>query len=176
MEYKNLIPVTVSRKDSTQFIIRVAERFILWRRNKRRTISLSISQNAPPPCQRSRRVHRLIASFLRRGITSGGGKPSVCFLFASVISRSRFISTNVSKYSRGPCESVILCLNLPKRFKIHSVKPSQSLDGRWWWRCWRLKVLVLVFWFRSSPSSCPPLLRLSVSVHLMPVGKRVERR
>lgn len=93
-----------------------------------------------------------------------GGKPSVCFLFASVISRSRFISTNVSKYSRGPCESVILRLNLPKRFKIHSVKPSQSLDGRWWWRCWRLKVLVLVFWFRSSPalflSSSPPPVRL----------------
>ncbi len=51
MEYKNLIPVTVSRKDSTQFIIRVAERFILRRRNKMQTVSPSISQNPPHFCQ-----------------------------------------------------------------------------------------------------------------------------
>lgn len=53
MEYKNLIPLTVARKDSAQFIIRVAERFILWRRSRAQTISPWISKTPPQLCQNS---------------------------------------------------------------------------------------------------------------------------
>lgn len=63
-EYKTQIPVTVSRKESTQFIIQVTERFIIWRRNKTQTISPLISQNPPQFCHCSAFSS---ASFLHRG-------------------------------------------------------------------------------------------------------------
>lgn len=63
-EYKTQIPVTVSRKESTQFIIQVTERFIIWRRDKTQTISPLISQNPPHFCHCSAFSS---ASFLHRG-------------------------------------------------------------------------------------------------------------